>query len=322
MTVRLLQGPNSGFRDFDSARLFRDYEQDAVHQGGGRGRARRAAREAAGGAVDQCERRDRPDRGQAADRPRSWSGNPRSSRAPSWRSCWGRPGTASRRTRTSGRGWSSACGIGTTEAYQLGPHAPPLTPEDVELIHQLWLEAVSKYGLDVHHRDVVRTAIEDLAGDMTPEARRRAVERVGEHLGRRRPADSAASGPGLNVQIPRGLRSGQANQPASRSVRQPAGRRRAVRRPRPHLDRDPAGARRSDRARRQHAAFAGTAALGWSRPRGRPSGCRAGRPAPCPPSAGVNPAISTDALSMLNGLRTGGDADRRGTRAAADPARR
>jgi hypothetical protein len=68
------------------------------------------------------------------------------------------------------------------ETFQLGPHAPPLTPEDVELIHTLWLDAVARYGLDVHHRDVVRTALEDLAGDMSGTARERATSLVGHYL--------------------------------------------------------------------------------------------------------------------------------------------
>jgi len=48
------------------------------------------------------------------------------------------------------------------------PHVPPLTEEDLELIHTLWLDAVAKYGLDIHHRDVVRTALDDLAGTCQP----------------------------------------------------------------------------------------------------------------------------------------------------------
>jgi hypothetical protein len=68
------------------------------------------------------------------------------------------------------------------ETFHLGPHVPPLTPEDVELIHTLWLDAVAKYGLDVHHRDVVRTALEDLAGDMSGAARERAMTLVGQYL--------------------------------------------------------------------------------------------------------------------------------------------
>ncbi len=61
---------------------------------------------------------------------------------------------------------------GTVETFQLGPHAPPLNEEDLALIHSLWLDAVATLGLQIHHRDVVRTAIEELAGGLSPAARR------------------------------------------------------------------------------------------------------------------------------------------------------
>lgn len=61
---------------------------------------------------------------------------------------------------------------GTVETFHLGPHGPPLNEEDLALIHGLWLDAVATLGLQIHHRDVVRTAIEELAGDLSPAARR------------------------------------------------------------------------------------------------------------------------------------------------------
>jgi len=41
----------------------------------------------------------------------------------------------------------------------LGPHAPNLQPEDIELIHRLWIEAVQRVGPGVHHRDVVNAGL-------------------------------------------------------------------------------------------------------------------------------------------------------------------
>ena len=44
--------------------------------------------------------------------------------------------------------------------YNLGPHPPRLWPEDVELLHQLWLELSARGpGHKLHHRDVVSVAL-------------------------------------------------------------------------------------------------------------------------------------------------------------------
>src|ERR671937_220414 len=42
----------------------------------------------------------------------------------------------------------------------LGPHPPRLWPEDVDLVHNMWLELSDKYaGSKLHHRDVVGVAL-------------------------------------------------------------------------------------------------------------------------------------------------------------------
>jgi hypothetical protein len=47
--------------------------------------------------------------------------------------------------------------------FNLGPHPPRLWPEDMELLHKLWLD-LSDRGLGhmLHHRDVVRIALRRL----------------------------------------------------------------------------------------------------------------------------------------------------------------
>ena len=71
---------------------------------------------------------------------------------------------------------------GELETFQLGPHAPPLTAEDLELIHTVWLDATATYGLDVHHRDVVRAALEHMVGERTDDDRQHAIDAIGRHL--------------------------------------------------------------------------------------------------------------------------------------------
>jgi len=56
----------------------------------------------------------------------------------------------------------------------LGPHPPRLWPEDVDLVHDIWLELSEKYaGSKLHHRDVVGVALrrmqEQLQSDQHPD---------------------------------------------------------------------------------------------------------------------------------------------------------
>jgi amino acid transporter len=51
--------------------------------------------------------------------------------------------------------------------FNLGPHPPRLWPEDIELLHNLWLELSEKgLGHKLHHRDVVRVALQRLRNDL------------------------------------------------------------------------------------------------------------------------------------------------------------
>jgi hypothetical protein len=49
---------------------------------------------------------------------------------------------------------------GESVYYNLGPHPPRLWPDDVDLVHRLWLElSHNGLGARLHHRDVVRVAL-------------------------------------------------------------------------------------------------------------------------------------------------------------------
>jgi hypothetical protein len=42
----------------------------------------------------------------------------------------------------------------------LGPHPPRLWPEDVDLVHEMWLDVSEKgLGSKLHHRDIVGVAL-------------------------------------------------------------------------------------------------------------------------------------------------------------------
>src|SRR5437867_3976785 len=42
----------------------------------------------------------------------------------------------------------------------LGPHPPRLWPEDVDLVHNIWLELSDDFGARLHHRDVIGVALQ------------------------------------------------------------------------------------------------------------------------------------------------------------------
>jgi len=66
---------------------------------------------------------------------------------------------------------------GTLHRFSLGAHAPAFTPEDIDHIHRIWVEAVSAVGPDIHHRDVVVAALGSFEEEMV-RARPRAVARL------------------------------------------------------------------------------------------------------------------------------------------------
>jgi amino acid transporter len=55
--------------------------------------------------------------------------------------------------------------------FNLGPHPPRLWPDDVDLVHRLWLQLSHKqFGANLHHRDVVRVALRRFEDELNSEA--------------------------------------------------------------------------------------------------------------------------------------------------------
>ena len=56
---------------------------------------------------------------------------------------------------------------GRPSAYvNLGPHPPRLWPEDIDRVHELWLQLSRQLGSSLHHRDVVSVALRRLERDL------------------------------------------------------------------------------------------------------------------------------------------------------------
>ena len=53
---------------------------------------------------------------------------------------------------------------GSAKSFHIGPHAPALQPQDVELVHQLWLRFRGDASMkELHHSDIVTYALDRLA---------------------------------------------------------------------------------------------------------------------------------------------------------------
>jgi amino acid transporter len=59
---------------------------------------------------------------------------------------------------------------GNTKVFFIGPHAPTLSPDDVQLVHRLWLNMRrDPAACDLHHSDIVTYALTRLAGQYARE---------------------------------------------------------------------------------------------------------------------------------------------------------
>ena len=72
---------------------------------------------------------------------------------------------------------------GQEQIFYLGPHAPRLTPKEIDLLHALWLEATERLpDEEIHHHDIVHFALTEfermIAGGNCDEA----IMRLHEHL--------------------------------------------------------------------------------------------------------------------------------------------
>jgi magnesium transporter len=79
---------------------------------------------------------------------------------------------------------------GRRDAYHLGAHPPSLKPGDLDLIHRLWLDATKAIGPHVHHHDVVRAALTQMAEKLTGPEREDALATIRQAA---RPADELAT---------------------------------------------------------------------------------------------------------------------------------
>ena len=74
---------------------------------------------------------------------------------------------------------------GTVREYTIGPHTPRMRAQDVELMHQLWLDITRdpKYA-GAHHYHIVALALEELQRELSTEQRAQLLQKLQEEMGR------------------------------------------------------------------------------------------------------------------------------------------
>ncbi len=183
MTVRLLQGPDTPFRNIAEDQLFLDYEQLLFTR-----------------VVAVAERHGKPVKLLVVPSANVFDAVAQTAvRLDSAEIVVGESAklTAEEQARLLGQAWDRVPGSdklrtrlvccklsGDIRTFVLGPHLPPLTAEDLDLIHQLWLQAVGEVGLRLHHRDVVRAALEDFKTRMTGPGRDTALKEIRRQVDR------------------------------------------------------------------------------------------------------------------------------------------
>ena len=166
MTVRLLQGPGTGYSDLDEQMLFTTYEQHLFSRVVAL--AEKVGKHVALLVVPSS------DIFQATVLTAAQLG---ADEIVAGRSAVLTPAEQARRL---GRAWEQVpnrprrqlryrviAPDGRTNVFYLGAHTPQLAEDDVELIHCLWLDLTAASGKEhAHHRDVVHLALRHLADDL------------------------------------------------------------------------------------------------------------------------------------------------------------
>jgi amino acid transporter/nucleotide-binding universal stress UspA family protein len=98
---------------------------------------------------------------------------------------------------------------GRQEMFYLGPHAPHLTPKEIDLLHKVWLEFSDKLpNEELHHHDIIHFALDVLVQAMHTGEADQMVQQLREHLRTigdcRHPSEGAHSKPESRAVPPRG----------------------------------------------------------------------------------------------------------------------
>jgi amino acid transporter len=72
---------------------------------------------------------------------------------------------------------------GQEEIFYLGPHAPHLTPKEIDLLHGLWLKYSQELApLEIHHHDIIHFALLELERELSDGKTDEVRQRLMDHL--------------------------------------------------------------------------------------------------------------------------------------------
>ena len=72
---------------------------------------------------------------------------------------------------------------GNERIFYLGPHAPRLTPKEIDLLHKIWLELSDELpGHELHHHDIIHFALDELEREIAQGQEPSVLERLRQHL--------------------------------------------------------------------------------------------------------------------------------------------
>jgi amino acid transporter len=72
---------------------------------------------------------------------------------------------------------------GQEQIFYLGPHAPRLTPKEIDLLHRVWLQLSDKLpGREVHHHDIVHFALDEVERELGNGQEDDVLKRLSDHL--------------------------------------------------------------------------------------------------------------------------------------------
>ena len=72
---------------------------------------------------------------------------------------------------------------GQEQVFYLGPHAPRLTPKEIDLLHQTWLGLADQLpGEEVHHHDIIHFALDELNREIAEGKQPEVLTRLREHI--------------------------------------------------------------------------------------------------------------------------------------------
>ena len=72
---------------------------------------------------------------------------------------------------------------GNEGVFYLGPHAPHLTPKEINLLHQIWLRFSNQLGeVELHHHDIVHFALKEIERELAQGEESETMTRLRQHL--------------------------------------------------------------------------------------------------------------------------------------------